>query len=59
MPQQTGTKRDQAEAFRNNSGAEISFISMISALREVMPGLLDHKQPATKGPRAAEGTDAI
>jgi hypothetical protein len=59
IPHQTGTKRDQAKAFRNNYGAEISLISIISALREVTPGLLDHKQPITKGPRATEGTDAI
>ena len=32
IPHQTETKRNQAQAFRNTSRAEISFISMISAL---------------------------
>ena len=33
IPRQTGTNRNQAKAFRNKCGAEISFISMISSLR--------------------------
>lgn len=33
IPRQTGTNRNQAKAFRNKREAEISFISMISALR--------------------------
>jgi hypothetical protein len=59
MPQQTGTKRDQAEAFRNNYGAEISLISMISAPREVTPRPSRSQTPNHQDPRAAEGTDAI
>jgi hypothetical protein len=31
IPRQTGTNRNQAKAFRNKNGAEISSISMISA----------------------------
>ena len=60
IPQQTGTNRNQAKAFRNNYGAEIGVFPMISALREELTrGLFDHKPPITKGPKATEGSDAV
>jgi hypothetical protein len=60
IPHRAETKRNQSKAIRNTSGADISHISMISALREqsrLLISLMIRQSP--KGPRAAEGTDAI
>ena len=38
IPRRTGTNRNQAKAFRNKYGAEISFLSMISSLRREPSG---------------------
>ena len=58
IPHQTETNRNQAQAFRNTSGAEISFISMISALQEQMvPARL--APPITQRAPGPEGTDAV
>jgi len=57
IPHQTETNRNQTKAFRNTYRAEISFISMISALREQMPARLT--SPINKRALRPEGTDAV